>query len=399
MKRRITKAFPHLYLDRGGRKDQDGIREERWRYRPPGGKTVSIREQYGTAAFAAAYRAAVEGLAAPQKKAPKGGTMKDLVDLYTRSVNYHNLRSTSRRVRNSYLRRFTEPPVGDLPFAKLTRAFVKELLAPLMRTPGAAQNTYRALKALMNLAVEDGLRDDNPCIGVKLPKLSAEGIHPWSAEERAQFESFYPIGTQARLIYALALYTGQRIGDIVRMGPQHIFVVETEDGPKRYIAVTQGKTGKNLSLPIPEVLQEALDGSRSGHLNFVVNRSGSPFRNGTHLSHHFARYARAAELNNCSAHGLRKACCEALAEKGCTELEIMAISGHTSLTEVQRYTKGVNQRHMADRAMAKTYQQNVVALPTKGKGVRGLGSNFADHQGRLEQGSGIAPKSWDRHAG
>jgi hypothetical protein len=31
----------------------------------------------------------------------------------------------------------------------------------------------------------------------------------------------------------------------------------------------------------------------------------------------------------------------------------MAISGHKSLAEVERYTKGVDQKHMAARAMAR----------------------------------------------
>lgn len=32
----------------------------------------------------------------------------------------------------------------------------------------------------------------------------------------------------------------------------------------------------------------------------------------------------------------------------------MAISGHKSLSEVERYTRAADQRHMAERAMART---------------------------------------------
>jgi len=42
-----------------------------------------------------------------------------------------------------------------------------------------------------------------------------------------------------------------------------------------------------------------------------------------------------------------------LAEAGCSTQEIMSISGHASLAEVERYTKGADQKHMAMRAMAK----------------------------------------------
>ena len=65
------------------------------------------------------------------------------------------------------------------------------------------------------------------------------------------------------------------------------------------------------------------------------------------------RWTREAGLSNCPLHGLRKACCRRLAEAGCSTQEIMSISGHASLAEVERYTKGADQKHMAMRAMAK----------------------------------------------
>ncbi len=42
-----------------------------------------------------------------------------------------------------------------------------------------------------------------------------------------------------------------------------------------------------------------------------------------------------------------------LAEKGCTDHEIMAITGHRSLSEVQRYTRKARRSVLADSAMAK----------------------------------------------
>jgi hypothetical protein len=51
--------------------------------------------------------------------------------------------------------------------------------------------------------------------------------------------------------------------------------------------------------------------------------------------------------------GLRKACCRRLAEAGCTAVEIMAISGHKSLAEVERYVKAANRKRMAKATMEK----------------------------------------------
>jgi len=50
---------------------------------------------------------------------------------------------------------------------------------------------------------------------------------------------------------------------------------------------------------------------------------------------------------HCAARGLRKAACRRLAEAGCSANVIASISGHTTLTEVARYTKAADQERMA----------------------------------------------------
>ena len=52
----------------------------------------------------------------------------------------------------------------------------------------------------------------------------------------------------ARLAFALALFTIQRLGDVIRMGRQHIRNGE--------LMVRQGKTGVPLTLPILPELQQ-----------------------------------------------------------------------------------------------------------------------------------------------
>src|SRR5262245_47152071 len=51
--------------------------------------------------------------------------------------------------------------------------------------------------------------------------------------------------------------------------------------------------------------------------------------------------------NHCAAHGLRKAACRRLAEAGCSANIIAAISGHTTLREVERYSKAADQERLA----------------------------------------------------
>jgi len=60
-----------------------------------------------------------------------------------------------------------------------------------------------------------------------------------------------------------------------------------------------------------------------------------------------------ANLHHCSAHGLRKATATQMAENGATAHELMAITGHQSLEEVERYTRAAERKKLADSGMAK----------------------------------------------
>jgi len=79
---------------------------------------------------------------------------------------------------------------------------------------------------------------------------------------------------------------------------------------------------------------------------------GKPFT-AAGLGNRFRKWCDVAGLGHCSVHGLRKAAAARLAELGCSEFEIMAITGHQTSKEVTRYTKGASQKLRAASALAK----------------------------------------------
>jgi integrase len=88
-------------------------------------------------------------------------------------------------------------------------------------------------------------------------------------------------------------------------------------------------------------------------MTFLTTREGKPFT-AAGFTNWFRECCNEAKLpNGLSAHGLRKSACRRLAEAGCTAHEIMSISGHASLREVQRYTAAADQARMARCAMEK----------------------------------------------
>jgi hypothetical protein len=59
------------------------------------------------------------------------------------------------------------------------------------------------------------------------------------------------------------------------------------------------------------------------------------------------------------AHGLRKAALRSLAHAGATAPELLAISGHSSLDQLQEYLAELDQERAADAALAKLERHQI----------------------------------------
>lgn len=64
-----------------------------------------------------------------------------------------------------------------------------------------------------------------------------------------------------------------------------------------------------------------------------------------------------------SPHGVRKAACRRLAEAGCSALEIMSITGHTDIREIERYCREAARKKLAVAAMTKLEGGFDIRLP------------------------------------
>ena len=128
---------------------------------------------------------------------------------------------------------------GPKPIRQLERRHIRRIRDERADTPGAANTIVRMLKLLLNFAVEDGLIAANPAAKMKLLKVGE--WRAWTDEECAAFEADWPVGSMERRAYRLAIFTGQRKGDLVLMTRAH-----RKDGA---IRVVQGKTGEDLWIP------------------------------------------------------------------------------------------------------------------------------------------------------
>ena len=225
----------------------------------------------------------------------------------------------------------------------LTPWHVSQLLAGKRAHPHSARSFLKALRGMIAVAIVAGLCESDPAAGIRVKVPASRGYTTWTEDDISRFETAYPIGTKARLALALLLYTGQRRGDVIRMGRQHV--------KGSFLTVRQSKTGATVVIPLHPELQAILAASGVSNLTFLTTATGKPFAPGA-FTNWFGGLCRAAGLPlGLSAHGLRKAMCRRLAEAGCSANQIAAISGHATLQEVGRYTKAADQKRLAAAAM------------------------------------------------
>jgi integrase len=119
------------------------------------------------------------------------------------------------------------------------------------------------------------------------------------------------------------------------------------------IVVKQNKTGVTVTVPIVRELYAALDLCPRDRLMFISGTGGRPL-GAASLGNEFRDWLRKAGLpDRLSLHGLRKAAARRLAEAGCTAHEIAAITGHKTLSEIERYCRDAEKTWLAVSGMGK----------------------------------------------
>lgn len=338
MRRTVAKIelkYVQAFKDRHGRR--------RHYYRRKGFARAALPGEPGSAEFMGAYAKCLAGANPTQAPAyPKiqPRTIHALVAEYYRSADWRELRESTKRGYRNHLERFRDKH-GTKGAASIETHHLEAIFHEMAETPGAATNLRKRLRRLFRLAVRLGWRSDNPVVETEIRRRKSEGFIPWSEDDIAAFEQRWPSGTRERLALALLLYTGQRRSDVVTMGRQHV------DGER--IRVKQIKTDALVSIRMHRALRLEIDTAPKG-MTFILTEHSKPF-SAQGFSQWFRDRAKMAGLNGRTPHGLRKAAGRRLAEAGCTAKQIAAVLGHSTLSEVARYTRDADQEVLADEAV------------------------------------------------
>jgi integrase len=337
MPRRKRFKWLQHFIDAHGR--------ERIYFRKPGLPRIPLPGPYGSPDFLVAYYAALAGNPVEigsSRTIPR--SMNALIVAYYASADFKSLRPSTARVYRNILERFRQD-YGDHDAAGMKVRDVRRRLAEKAATPDAANRLLSLISILMEHAIAAGWRSDNPAFGVKRLKHRTTGFATWSEPDIASFRDHYPLGTRERLVLELALGTAQRRGDLVRLGWRHV--------ANGAVVIKQSKTGAIVTVPIVRELHAVLDICPRDRLTFIAQADGRPI-GAESLGAEFRDWLRKAGLpGQLSLHGLRKAAARRLAEARCTPHEIMAITGHKTLSEVERYCREAEMTRLAASGIGK----------------------------------------------
>jgi len=264
-----------------------------------------------------------------------------LIEAYQRSPEWRGLSEQRKRVCTIYLRPLER--LGGYQAAALRRRdiwTIRDEIAAQDR-PGAANMFVNVVRAMFTWAVKRGWVEHNP--GKEIDPIPGGHLPAWSQAQADQ--AIVELPEHLRRLVLIALYTGQRRGDLCRLAWSNY------DGQR--IRLTQGKTGTPLVIPVHPVLKAEMDDWQRVAVTVLVNARGRPWKPDSASAGLKYALANLGFPKGWNVHGLRKLAATNLAEAGCSAHEIAAITGHKSLAQVSLYTASADQERMATAAIVR----------------------------------------------
>ncbi|MDE0590456.1 tyrosine-type recombinase/integrase [Halocynthiibacter sp. C4] len=273
------------------------------------------------------------------------GTTADAIDRYLRSDNFNALAPSSQQLWRRISLKLREA-YGHAPLTGLQSQHIRADISKF--TPHPANSRLKVWRSLCAYWHEFGLIPTNPAIEVRKRKAAkSTGFKAWTHDDVRTFRAYWPIDSQERVAFEVLYRSCAAISDAVALGPNMV-----EDG---WLTYTRKKSHSMATAPFsglvaPEWfdwtddLERALAAQTKRHFSlFICTTHGKP-RSHKAAASWFSRACTAAGLPDLSAHGVRKYRASMFKENGATPEQRMAILGHETKTEADRYSKSADLR-------------------------------------------------------
>jgi integrase len=210
------------------------------------------------------------------------------------------------------------------------------------------------LSILLGRAVELGILTANPVRDVKQLRRHRDELHanrPWTLVERQVAITHTP--PHLRLPLVIALFTGMRVGDILRLPPTAI-----QDGR---IKVRTAKRGIWIDIPVLPELRQALDAARANSNAEAITLCASSKNKPWTLNGFSSSFRKAMKKlegrglvgSGLTFHGLRHTVATVLAEAGVLAEDIAAVLGQSSSQMAAHYSREADRSRRTTAAIKK----------------------------------------------
>jgi integrase len=291
-----------------------------WKGGPP------LRGEPGTPEFIASYNEAVA-----RKATPPRGVMSSIIRAYQETNEFLSL---GPRTRSDYIKqiKIVEKEFGDFPLSALTdrrtRGIFKEWRdRRALDSRRQADYGWTVMARILSVAMDRGLVAANPCERGGRLYRSSRVDKIWTFDDEEVFLKHAPAHLHLPLL--LALWTGQRQGDLLRM-PWSAY-----DGsiirlrPHKLLTRTKPR-GVAILIPVGTPLKTALDEAAKSKKSpiILVSTDNKPWTEAGFRSS-WGKACGRAGLVGVTFNDLRGTAVTRLALVGCTEPEIATITGHS----------------------------------------------------------------------
>lgn len=239
--------------------------------------------------------------------------------------------------RASAVRAWVTPLIGDVPVGQVRPGHVRKVIATIRdkgRKPATQELAYRTIDLLMQHAVEQGMRADNPCASVSLPKGYAKTqrtIRPFTADEFDRL--LRHLDTDDRLLVRFWRAVGVRPNEMFSLN------VDDIDAQAGVVRVYDRKTRRRRPVPVPAgVLADVLahvGGRESGPL--WVNAHGGRQQPQNWRRRHWQPAVDAAGMGERVPYDLRHTYASHLIAAGIDVRRVAEVMGNSSRIVLQHY--------------------------------------------------------------
>jgi integrase len=263
------------------------------------------------------------GEALARKRTPPQNVLSALIGKFEQSAEFTKKLAPRTQADYRKLFRLIDRDLGDFPLEALSdpaaRGVFKDwrdkLAEQSLRQADAA---WIALARVLSWALDRRKVPMNPCEKGGRLYNGTRADKVWTPEQEAAFLA--TASAPLRLAFLLALWTGQRQGDLLVL-PWSAF-----DGT--HIRLRQSKTGVSVIIPVAAPLKAALDATPRCSGIILLSSDGRPW-----TSHGFSsswrKACKKAGVTDVTFNDLRGTFVTRAAIAGGTEPEIAAVTGHT----------------------------------------------------------------------